>query len=79
MSRTVDPDEVGGGRGRGRGSGRGGGGVSGGDESDRRSGGAIVFDDSFEHEVAHSGPADRFVLLVVLNHPDLRYDHETIT
>ncbi len=69
MSRTVDPDEGGGASG--------GGGVRG--ESGRVSGGAIVFDDSFEHEVAHSGPADRFVLLVVLNHPDLRYDHDTIT
>ena len=68
MSQTLDPDEVGGASGD-RGD-RGRGGVS---------GGAIVFDDSFEHEVAHSGPADRFVLLVVLNHPDLRYDHDTIT
>ena len=76
MSRTLDPDEVGEASGRGRGGDKGGG-VSG--ESGRVSGGAIVFDDSFEHEVAHSGPADRFVLLVVLNHPDLRYDHDTIT
>ena len=75
MSRTLNPDEVGGASGRGRDTGRGG--VRG--ESGGVSGGAIVFDDSFEHEVAHSGPADRFVLLVVLNHPDLRYDHETIT
>ena len=39
----------------------------------RSSGGVIVFDDSFEHEVAHTGPSDRFVLLVVLNHPDVLY------
>ena len=32
---------------------------------------AIVFDDSFEHEVVHGGGADRFVLYAVLHHPDL--------
>ena len=33
-------------------------------------GNAIVFDDSYEHEVYHSGDKDRFILLVVLAHPD---------
>jgi hypothetical protein len=33
-------------------------------------GSSIVFDDSFEHEVKHNGKADRFILLVVLKHPD---------
>ena len=33
-------------------------------------GNAIVFDDSFEHEVRHKGKEDRFILLVVLAHPD---------
>lgn len=32
---------------------------------------AMVFDDSFEHEVVHGGTADRFVLYAVLHHPDL--------
>jgi len=32
---------------------------------------AMVFDDSFEHEVVHGGKADRFVLYAVLHHPDL--------
>lgn len=31
---------------------------------------AIIFDDSFEHEVRHDGMRDRYVLLVVLKHPD---------
>ena len=31
---------------------------------------AIIFDDSFEHTVIHEGTDDRFVLLVVLKHPD---------
>ena len=31
---------------------------------------AIIFDDSFEHTVTHEGTDDRFVLLVVLKHPD---------
>ena len=34
---------------------------------------AIVFDDSFEHEVVHTGEADRYVLLLVLKHPDIEY------
>lgn len=34
-------------------------------------GSAIVFDDSFEHEVYHRGSADRFVVLVVLQHPSV--------
>jgi len=33
---------------------------------------ALVFDDSFEHHVHHGGAADRYVLYVVLKHPDLR-------
>lgn len=33
-------------------------------------GNAIVFDDSFEHEVKHDGKKDRFILLIVLKHPD---------
>jgi hypothetical protein len=33
-------------------------------------GSVIVFDDSYEHEVLHQGIEDRFVLLVVLRHPD---------
>lgn len=32
---------------------------------------AIVFDDSFEHEVIHQGPSTRYVLYAVLYHPDL--------
>ena len=36
-------------------------------------GGLIVFDDSYEHEVWHRGTEDRFVLLVVLPHPDASY------
>ena len=32
---------------------------------------AMVFDDSFEHEVVHSGEQPRFVLYAVLHHPDL--------
>jgi hypothetical protein len=36
----------------------------------RGDGHAIVFDDSFEHEVSHEGTAERFVVLVVLAHPD---------
>lgn len=35
----------------------------------RGDGNALVFDDSFEHEVRHGGAADRFVLLIVLSHP----------
>ena len=34
-------------------------------------GNAIVFDDSFEHEVKHTGERDRYVLLIVLRHPSL--------
>ena len=34
-------------------------------------GGAIVFDDSFEHAVAHDGDEDRYVLFAILKHPDL--------
>lgn len=33
-------------------------------------GNGIVFDDSFEHEVRHSGTHDRFVVLAVLKHPE---------
>ena len=32
---------------------------------------AMVFDDSFEHEVVHGGAQPRFVLYAVLHHPDL--------
>ena len=32
---------------------------------------AMVFDDSFEHEVVHNGKADRVVLYAVLHHPGL--------
>ena len=32
---------------------------------------ALVFDDSFEHEVVHGGEADRFVLYTVVHHPEL--------
>lgn len=32
---------------------------------------AIVFDDSFEHSVYHGGREDRFILRVILHHPDL--------
>ena len=52
---------------------RSGGGNSRGDDDSRSSGGVIVFDDSFEHEVSQTGTADRLVLLVVLNHPDVVY------
>ena len=34
---------------------------------------AIVFDDSFEHEVVHAGREDRYALLVVLKHPSAPY------
>jgi len=34
---------------------------------------AIVFDDSFEHEVEHKGDEARYVLLIVLKHPDSIY------
>jgi hypothetical protein len=34
-------------------------------------GNAIVFDDSFEHSVFHGGRKDRFVVRVILHHPDL--------
>ena len=34
-------------------------------------GSAIVFDDSFEHEVKHMGERDRYILLIVLRHPSL--------
>ena len=33
-------------------------------------GNAIIFDDSYEHEVHHGGDKDRYILLVVLSHPD---------
>ena len=32
---------------------------------------AIVFDDSFEHEVVHEGGHVRYVLYAVLQHPDV--------
>lgn len=32
---------------------------------------AIVFDDSFEHEVVHNGTEVRYVLYAVLQHPDV--------
>lgn len=32
---------------------------------------AMVFDDSFEHEVVHAGTTDRLVLYAVLHHPGL--------
>jgi aspartate beta-hydroxylase len=34
-------------------------------------GSAMVFDDSFEHEVVHEGSAPRVVLYAVLHHPEL--------
>ena len=34
---------------------------------------AVVFDDSFEHEVIHDGSDDRYVILIVLKHPSLNY------
>jgi len=34
-------------------------------------GSTIIFDDSYEHEVKHRGDNDRFVALVVLNHPTI--------
>ena len=33
---------------------------------------AIVFDDSFEHYVHHGGTEDRFIVLAVLSHPELK-------
>ena len=36
-------------------------------------GSVIVFDDSFEHEVKHEGSEDRYIVLVVLKHPDVQY------
>jgi hypothetical protein len=36
----------------------------------KHDGNAIVFDDSFEHEVYHAGKKDRYILLVVLAHPE---------
>ena len=39
-----------------------------------KDGNAIVFDDSYEHEVYHGGEKDRYILLVVLAHPDSLYD-----
>ncbi len=36
-------------------------------------GSIIVFDDSFEHEVVHAGMEDRYILLIVLKHPDVLY------
>ena len=35
-------------------------------------GNAIVFDDSFEHSVYHGGKKDRFVVLAVLAHPEVK-------
>lgn len=35
---------------------------------------ALVFDDSFEHEAWHNGPATRFVLIFDVWHPDLSED-----
>lgn len=35
---------------------------------------AVVFDDSFEHEVVHRGNHDRYVVLLVLKHPDVHYE-----
>ena len=32
---------------------------------------AIVFDDSFEHQVNHRGPEDRYVFFAILKHPDV--------
>ena len=39
---------------------------------DKGDGNAIVFDDSFEHSVYHGGKKDRFVVLAVLAHPEVR-------
>jgi aspartyl/asparaginyl beta-hydroxylase (cupin superfamily) len=36
----------------------------------RGDGNAIVFDDSYEHEVQHRGNKDRYIVLIVLRHPD---------
>ena len=44
----------------------------------RGDGHAIVFDDSFEHEVIHEGSAERFIVLVVLAHPDLDLDRRSL-
>ena len=33
---------------------------------------AMVFDDSFEHEVWHRGDKDRYVLYLTVHHPDLK-------
>jgi len=41
----------------------------GGEIGGRGDGKALVFDDSFEHEVVHGGSEDRFVLYVALHHP----------
>jgi hypothetical protein len=32
---------------------------------------AMVFDDSFEHEVWHRGAKDRYVLYLTVHHPDM--------
>jgi hypothetical protein len=37
-----------------------------------REGEIVAFDDSFEHEAWHRGPADRVVLIFESHHPDLR-------
>ena len=35
----------------------------------------LIFDDSFEHEVKHTGSeGDRYVLYMTVHHPDLNYD-----
>ena len=36
--------------------------------------GAIIFDDSFEHEVVHEGASDRIVLICDIWHPELDVD-----
>ena len=43
----------------------------GGEWREYEEGRALVFDDSFEHEVVHEGSADRYVLYAVLHHPGL--------
>jgi hypothetical protein len=42
--------------------------------SSKGDGSALVFDDSFEHEVFHNGSNDRYVLYAAMHHPD-RLNH----
>ena len=47
-----------------------------GDERGWEEGKAILFDDSFEHEVRNRCGTSRAVLQVVIRHPSLRHDRE---